>query len=92
MDIKYGSAVANIIKPTDVDPDFEYEGIKMLDMEKLTTDEFAALLSKSGYKKGMTSNYGEIYVCIDGNIVRLTDYDLTDKMFSDNVVTVPANQ
>ena len=89
VDIYYGPRTGIKHKSPDEEHISGYEGANVLDMDKLTTTEFAGLLENSGYKKGMTSNSGELYVCIDGEVVYLCSYDLTNPVFK--TMTVPAN-
>lgn len=91
LTITYGPKTGIKYKNPDEEYAPGYEGMDILDMEKLTTAEFADLLTKSGYKKGMTSDYGEIYVGINGEVVHLASYDLTNPVFKDKTVTIPAN-
>lgn len=91
LNITYGPKISIKYKNPNDEYAPGYDGQDILDMEKLTTAEFADLLKQSGYKKGMTGNWGQIYVGIGGNVVHLVDYDITDPLFKDKAVTIPAN-
>lgn len=90
LHISAGKDVCRIYKDPEQEYANNYHGDPILDMTKVTTSEFASLLKNAGVKPGKTCDRGIILTKIDGQIRVLAEYDLSDPVFKDRIVTFPA--
>lgn len=87
LHISAGKDVCRIYKDPELEYANNYPGDPILDMTKVTTSEFASLLKNAGVKPGKTCDRGIILTKIDGQIKVLAEYDLSDPVFKDRIVT-----
>lgn len=90
LHISAGKDVCRIYKDPEQEYANNYPGDPILDMTKVTTSEYASLLKNAGVKPGKTCDRGIILTKIDGQIKVLAEYDLSDPVFKDRIVTFPA--
>ena len=90
LHILAGNDVCQLYKEPDHEYAEDYAGYPILDMTKATTNEFATMLRKAGVKPGKTCDNGVIFTKIDGEVKILAEYDLSDPVFKDRIVTFPA--
>lgn len=90
LHILAGNDVCQLYKDPDQEYAGDYAGDPILDMTKATTSEFATMLKKAGVKPGKTCDRGVIFTKIDGDVKVLAEYDLSDPVFKDRIVTFPA--
>lgn len=91
LHISAGKDVCRIYKDPEQEYANNYPGDPILDMTKVTTSEFASLLKNAGVKPGKTCDRGIILTKIDGQIKVLAEYDLSDPVFKDRIVTFAAD-
>lgn len=91
LHISAGKGVCRIYKDPEQQYGNGYLGDPILDMTKVTTSEFASLLKKAGVKPGKTCDRGIILTKIDEQIRVLAEYDLSDPVFKDRIVTFAAD-
>lgn len=85
-----GKDVCQIYKNPEQEYADGYPGDPILDMTKATTNEFATMLRKAGVKSGKTCDRGVIFTCVKGEIITLAEYDLSDPVFKDRIMTFAA--
>lgn len=90
LHILAGNDVCQLYKDPDQEYADDYAGAPILDMTKATTSEFATMLKKAGVKPGKTCDRGVIFTKIDGEVKVLAEYDLSDPVFKDRIVTFAA--
>lgn len=90
LNISAGKDVCRLYKDPEQPYAAGYPGDPILDMTKVTTSEFASLLKEAGVRPGKTCDRGIILTNIDGEIQILAEYDLSEPVFKDRIVTFAA--
>lgn len=90
LHVTAGKDVCRIYKDPEQPYAAGYPGDPILDMTKVTTSEFASLLKEAGVIPGKTCDRGFVLTKIDGQIQVLAEYDLSDPVFKDRIVTFAA--